>query len=139
MPSSSLLVTETAIGQTVTFRSKNPTDPTSYRGIVSGIITYALSGSFGFDSVSYNAAVQRADPTVGDITILNYFVITLENNQVGTANRLFADEWISPGTFSIIQNATVYKLDVYDLPQNGLNTLLGVLSAAGYNAVVSTS
>ena len=129
------LVTADTIAKTVTFTSKNLTDPTTYTGIVEGIVTYSLAGSFGFDMVAYNAAVQRADPTVGDPSTLNYFIITLANDQPAPQQQLFASEWIAPGSFSVIESATVYALQVYDLPANGLTALLGVLRAAGYNAV----
>jgi len=139
MSGSSLLVTEAIIGQTVTFTSKNPVDPTIYKGIVTGIITYALSGSFGFDQVSYSAAVQRADPTVGAITTLNYFIVTLTNNQPAPANRLFANEWISTASFSVITSATIFNLNVYDIPAHGLPAILAILQNAGYNAVQVTA
>lgn len=133
--SSSLLVTEAIMGETVTFTSKNPTDPTIYKGIISAIIAYSISGQFGFDSLSYNAAVQRADPTVGTIDTLNYFIITLTNDQPQPEVRLFANEWIAPGSFSVIQNATVYNFNIYDIPSRGQAAILSVLQAAGYNAV----
>ena len=136
--SSTLLVTESIINETVTFTSKNPTDPTVYKGVISGIITYGLSGNFGFDSVSYNAAVQRADPSVGAVNTLNYFIITLTNDQSQPTNRLFADEWIAPGSFSVIQNAAVFNFNIYDLPSTGSDQILNVLRAAGYNAVLVT-
>ena len=98
MSGSTLLVTGDLVEKTVTFTSKNPTDPTVYKGVVSGVITFGLSGSFGFDSVSYNAAVQRADPAVGTVNTLNYFVLTLTNDQQQPTNRLFANEWISGGS-----------------------------------------
>jgi hypothetical protein len=128
------------LGQTVTFTSRNPTDPTVYKGIIAAPeITYALSGSFGFDSVSYNAAVQRAVPAVGDITTLSYFVITLTNGQTPPATRLFANDWIAPGSFSVIQQATVYNVNIYDLPAKGQAAILALLQAAGYNAVPVTT
>ena len=138
MSGSSLLVTESVVGKTVTFTSKNPVDPTVYKGIVSGIITYNLAGNFLSDLVSYNAAVQRADSTVGNTPVLHYFVITLTNNQPTPTNRVFADEWISSGSFSVIQNATVYNLNVYDLPNTGQTAIVTLLRAAGYNVVPVT-
>ena len=135
----SILVTDAILGQTVTFSSKNPVDPTVYKGIISGIIAYSVAGTYGFDLLSYNAAVQRADPSVGDITILNYFIITLTNDQPQPAVRVFADEWISKGSFSVIQNATIYNINVYDLPSKGVNEIVSVLRAAGYNAVPVTT
>lgn len=137
--SGTLLVTGATVGNTVTFTSKNPTDPTIYKGVVSGIVTYALSGTFGFDAVSYNAAVQRVDPTVGTVDTLNYFIITLTNNQPQPSNRLFCNEWIAPGSFSIIQNATVYTVNIYDIPATGINQIQSVLRAAGYNSVLVVS
>lgn len=139
MSGSTLLVNQAVIGETVTFTSKNPVDPTVYKGIITGIITPALATTFGFDSVSYNAGVQRADPTVGSISVLNYFVITLTNNQPAPANRLFANEWIAAGSFSVIQSATVYNINVYDIPATGLNSIITVLRSAGFNAVPVTA
>lgn len=132
------LVTETHIGRTVTFTSKNPTDPTTYTGVVTGVIAYAMAPVFGFDMVSYNAAVQRVDPTAGDIDALNYFVISLANNQPQPALRLFTSEWIAPASFSVIDQATIYRLDVYDIPAKGLPEIVTVLRAAGFNATLAT-
>lgn len=136
---SGLLVTQSIIGETITFTSKNPTDATIYKGIVTGIITFSLSGTFGFDSVSYNAACQRADPTVPAVSALNYFVISLTNEQGGQINRLFADEWIVAASFSVIQNATVYNINIYDLHSKGLSAILTLLQANGFNAVPVTN
>jgi len=135
------LVNATLIGQTVTFTSKNPTDPTTYVGIIAGIITYPLAVVFGFDIVSYNAAVQRVDTSVGDPTTLNYFVITLNNktDQTQPANRLFASEWIATASFSEIQQAAVYNLSVYDIPAKGQTEIITILRASGYNAVPTSS
>ena len=131
-----LLVNESVIGKTVTFSSKNPVDPTVYKGIITGLITYNLAGRFGFDLVSYNTAVQRADSTVGDISTLNYFVITLTNDQPLPNDRVFTDEWISSGSFSVIQSATIYNFNIYDLPANGESAIITLLRANGYNAVL---
>lgn len=134
-----ILVTDSIKGETVTFSSKNPTDPTIYKGVISGIVTYGISGLFGFDILSYNAAVQRADNSVGTVDALNYFIITLTNDQPAPSVRIFANEWIANSTFSIIQNATVYNINVYDVPLKGLANILTVLRAAGFNAIPTTN
>ena len=120
MSGTALLVTEALIGKTVTFAAINPTDPTIYKGIIEGIISYNLIGIYGFDVVSYNAAVQRVITTVGDVSVLNYFVIRLTNNQPTPTNRLFANEWIASGSFDVLNNATIYNINVYDIANKGL-------------------
>lgn len=130
-------VTQATIGQQVTFTSKNPTDATKYVGVVEGLITASLAPQYG-DITSYNAAVQRADPTVGSLSSLSYFLITLSNGQATPTTRVFASDWISPGSFSVIQAATIYNFNIYDLPGNGVSSILSVLLAAGYNAVQVT-
>ena len=139
MTGSSLLVNESLIGETVTFTSKNPTDATVYKGVISGIISYRLSNRFGFDTLSYNTAVQRADISVGAIDTLNYFIITLSNDSPQPTDRLFADEWIAPSSFSVIQGATLYNVNIWDVPATGAGQIISVLRAAGYNATLVTS
>jgi len=137
-PPSTNLVTGDMIGETVTFSSKNPTDPTTYLGMVVAVIDPALAPNFGADLTAYNAAVQRADPAVGAIAYLHYFVIRLQNNQSPPQNRVFANEWIALASFSVIQQATVYTFNVYDLPNNGEAAILALLRTNGYNAVLVT-
>lgn len=133
---SSLLVTGSIVEKTVTFSSKNPVDPTTYKGVITAIISYAITGSFGFDILSYNSAVQRVDPAVGNIPTLHYFLITLNNDQPNPTTRVFCNEWISPGSFSVIQDTTVFSVDIYDIPNNGGDAIIALLRANGYNAVL---
>lgn len=134
-----LLVTGDTVGKKVTFTSKNPTDPTTYIGVVSAIITPALAPTFGGDLISYTAAVARVDSSVGDSTTLNYFIVTLANNQSTPINRVFANEWIATGSFAVIDETTIYKLNVYDVPASGLPALITLLEAHGYQAVQVTT
>lgn len=130
-----LQVDSDTINQQVTFTSKNTTDPTSYTGQVMGAISYALAGNYG-DVVSYTAAVQRADSSVGDANTLNYFLIALSNGQAQPTIVVFADEWISPGSFSVVQQKAVIPINVFDMPSAGADAIITLLRANGYNAVL---
>lgn len=139
MSGSSLLVTGSMVGQTITFASKNPVDPTVYVGIVTGIIAYALVGGYGADTLSYTTAVQKIDSTVGPPNVLNYFLVTLQTNQSTTTTIAFANEWIQASSFDVIQTTAVYTINVYDIPNRGLSSILAVLSAVGFNAAQVTT
>lgn len=129
--------TQALIGQQVTFTSKNPTDPTQYLGVLEAVINYALTPQFG-DVTSYNAAVQKVDSTVGAVNTLTYFVIALSNGQATPTLRVFSDSWVANGSWSVVQAATIYNFNIYDLPSAGAAAILTLLQANGYNAVQVT-
>lgn len=132
-----IYVTSAMIGEQIKFSSKNTTDATAYVGELVGLISADIAGSYG-DITSYNAAVQKADPTVGALTALNYFLVKLNNGQTTPSIVVFANEWISPGSFAVVQNAQIYTVNVYDMPSTGVANILSVLQAAGYTAVQVT-
>lgn len=142
--------TQNLIGQNVTFTSKNVMDSTVYSGVIQGLINSNVAVGYG-DIFSYNAAVQRSDSTVGAVNTLTYFLITLSNGQNTPTTRAFADAWISPGSFSVIDSANIYNFNIYDIPAlvtgSGASTqtaaqrvaaIRAVLQAAGFNAVQVT-
>ena len=118
----------------VTFQSKNTTDLTKWTGVIYGVITYQMAQQM-MDVVSYNAAVQKADPTVGDVSTLHFFVLHVSSQDSQTATYVFANEWISSGTFSVIQDANILHIDVYDPTTNDPATILALLKSNGYTAV----
>lgn len=128
-----LLVTQSNINQQVTFTSKNATDATTYVGTIVGAISYVVAASFG-DIVSYTAAVQKIDNTVGAANTLNYFLISLSNGQSTPTILPFANEWIANGSFSVIQNTTIYNFNIYDLKNQGVSALMTLLQANGFGA-----
>ena len=132
-----VFVTSNLINQKVSFISKNATDSSSYVGTIMGMVSYAIAGTYG-DVVSYNAAVQKADNTVGNANTLNYFLIALDNGQTQPTIIVFADEWIANGSFDVIQQAAIYTFNIYDIPAKGLAQIQAVLQSSGYNAVQIT-
>lgn len=130
-------VLQSMIGQQVTFTSKNPTDATTYVGVIVGLITPTLAYTYG-DITSYNAAVQKVDNTVGTISTLTFFLIQLSNNQSTPTIQVFSDAWISSGSFSVIQNAAMYSFTVFDMPNKGMFEIISVLQNAGYAAIQIT-
>lgn len=129
--------TQLLIGQQVTFTSKSSVDQTRYVGVLEALITYSLAPQFG-DIVSYNADVQRADPSVGAPSTLTYFIVKLANGQPAPTTRVFSDAWVAPGSWDVIQAAEIFNFNIYDLTGGGAANILAVLKAAGYNAVQVT-
>ena len=89
------------------------------------------------DVLSYNAAVQQSDPTVGDASTNTYFVISLDNASGQSITQIFSDAWVADGSFSIIDDIAMYTISVYDIPNLGKNAVLNVLRAAGFAAIGS--
>lgn len=125
------------LNKTVTFQSKNTNDPTLWKGVLTGVVDYTAAINY-WDVVSYNAAVQKADPSVGDPTTQTYFLLSLTQNNI-TTTYAFSPAWVSDGTFDVLQPATIYTIDVYDLPVGGEQQIITLLKANGYNAVQHTS
>ncbi len=130
-------VVQATVNQTVTFTSKNPTDSITYQGVIQGIVTVPIAEMYGADLLSYTAAVQRIDSTVGAFDSLNYFLITLANGQTTPSTIAFANEWIS--SFSVVENTTVYNLNVFDIPANGVAAIITLLKSNNYDAVQVTN
>ena len=130
-------VTVTNLTQSVVFQSKNTTDVVEYSGVISGIVTYQEALQY-FDVNSYNAAVQQADPTVGAASLNNYFLIKINNGSGQIATYAFANEWISVGSFSVVDNTVIVNIAVYDAPANDHNQIITLLQANGFRAVITS-
>jgi len=130
-------VTSGTIGKKVSFTSKSITDPTSWVGVVRGVVDYDTARRFG-DVLSYNAAVQQADSTVGTAEHHTYFIINLDVPSEGSpATQIFSNEWVD--TFSIIDDVEVFTIDVYDIPSLGRDHIINVLKSAGFDATPKLS
>jgi hypothetical protein len=131
-------VTESMIGQTCTFQSKNTNDTITYQGIIQAITTNIVAATFT-DLVSYNAAVRQVDPTVPtDLTQETYIILTLTNAGVSTTNVAFATDWMTPGSFQIISQDVSVNVVVYDASSSNHQGILEVLRAAGYSCYIAS-
>lgn len=133
---SPIVLTSANVGSKIAFQSKNTKDAVVYEGICAAICDYNLAATFG-DLTAYNATVQQSDPTVGAVNTLNWFIISLINGSGQTQSYAFAQEWISPGTFSIIQDKIIVHIDVYDSPTGNHQLILNLLLANNYTAFIT--
>lgn len=123
-------------GSIVTFRSKNATDLVQWQGVLEATGTYR-SIRDRFNPAAYNAGVRQVDSAVPqDVTLLTYFMITINNNSEQSAMMVFADEWIVPGTLNIINMSKQVKITVDD-PKDNPQAILSLLASAGYKTKLS--
>lgn len=129
----------TQVGKKITFRTKNTTDQTLWEGRLEGLVTAVIAQNFS-DIVSYNAAVRLTDTTVSsDVTTLTFFLITLDGNGGPVQRYAFAEEWVLPGTFAIIDQQTLVNVVVYDSPTGDHTLILAALRAAGYTCYIEST
>ena len=128
-------ITSALVDKEITFLSKNTSDLVKWTGVLAAIVNYNIATQFG-DVVSYNAAVQKADPTVGDVSTLNFFIVTLASGTGTTSSQIFAEEWITAGSFAVINAANIININVYDTTTSDPTNLLALLKSNGYTASV---
>jgi hypothetical protein len=131
-----LTVTSALVDSEVKFQSKSQSDPTEWSGVIIGVGDYRIAQTYT-DIVAYNSDVQKADPTVGDYNTLHYFILKLDN-QAATAYYAFAQEWVDEGSFVVVQNSTIFHIDVYSSTTDP-TTLLNLLASNNYQAYLTST
>ena len=118
-------------GSNISFRSKNPNDTVVWKGVLESRGTYR--SILGLENPApYNQAVRQSDPSVpSDETLLSYFTITVDNDSSIPVTKVFADEWIQPGSLNEIALGNKVTLQVDD-PLNNTQAILSLLASAGY-------
>ena len=125
-------VTDSIRGDKVVFTSVNNKDSVSYSGTIRGIVEYDIAQQYR-DIAQYNTDAQKNNSAIPAYQTLTYFLIRLDDGTL----VVFANEWIQNGSFSIIQDTTIYTIDVYDIPNNGQDSIITILSNAGYKCTVT--
>lgn len=122
-------------GAVITFRSKNVNDTVVWRGTLESKGTYRSILPYG-DPRAYNEAVRQNDPSVtSDVTLLSYFLITVDNSGTTPTVQAFAQEWIEDGSLNEITVGNKVKLIVDDELSNP-QRILSILANAGYSAKI---
>jgi hypothetical protein len=131
----SLTLSDVEAGATISFRSKNPTDQVVWRGTLESRGTFRSIRSY-MDPRSYNEAVRQSDATVpSDVTLLNFFLITVDNQSTDPQIMVFAEEWIKDG--SLIEIALAKQITIrVDDPNNDTQRILATLAEAGYSSTI---
>ena len=122
------------LGSIVSFKSKNITDPNTYYGMIKGLLTYELVRPY-FDVDAYHNSIVNI---VGYQNIppkeqLHYFILKLPGAQDLT---YFAAEWIDENTFQVIEKEGSVTIDVLNVTENDLNTILSILASNGYIGII---
>jgi len=122
-----------ALNQLITLRSKVTTDNILYKGTVSALsLSYDIAKNFA-DITAYHTKVAQVDPTVPDKETMDYFIITLEDPQEGeSAIRVFAEEWIETGTFTILDVAVTTTITIYDMGTEDRDDIVDQIRSMGY-------
>jgi hypothetical protein len=124
-----MYVTSDTIGKTVAFTSLHPSDGRAFRGIVTGIFSYAHAIRL-YDIVSYHAAIVQAHVEVeSDPSKLTFFSITLDSSGVEV---LMANEYIVPGSYNVVNISSVVMVEVIEPPSADHTKIIDQLKAAGY-------
>lgn len=118
-------------GTLISFRSKNANDLVVWQGTLEAVGTYRLIRDYANPS-AYNEAVRQTDPSVpSDVTLLTYFLITVDNAANQPIKQIFADEWIQAGSLVQVNLGNFVTLQIQD-PFSNVQTILSVLANAGY-------
>ncbi len=118
-------------GTLISFRSKNANDLVVWQGTLEAVGTYNLIRDYA-NPAAYNQAVRQTDPSVpNDVTLLTYFLITVDNAASQPIKQIFADEWIQSGSLTQVNLGNFVTLQIQD-PFNNSQTILSVLANAGY-------
>lgn len=124
-----MYVTADTIGKTVAFTSLHPSDGRSFRGIVTGIFSYAHAIRL-YDITTYHAAIVQAHPEVeSDPSKLTFFSITLDSSGVEV---LMSNDYIVPGTYNVVNISSVVTIEVVEPPTADHTRIIDHLKAAGY-------
>lgn len=127
------LVDDVPNGSMITFRSKNVNDTVIWRGRLEMVGTYNSIKRYG-NTAAENQAVRQTDPTVPtDEKTLTYFLITVDNNSTETTERVFAQEWIQPGSLVVINPGNKVTIQVDD-PNSDPLLIVSLLASAGYSS-----
>ena len=124
-------VKEVDEGSTISFRSKNVVDTVIWKGVLESVGTYRSIRGY-MNPASYNEAVRQVDPTVpSDVTLLTYFLITVDNDATEPTIQAFAQEWIEAGSLTVLDLGSKVTIQVDD-PLNDSQRILSLLASAGY-------
>lgn len=128
-------VNDIDLGTIITFRSKNPTDTVLWRGSLLAKVTYDIAKAYE-NPAAFHQGVRQVDQTVPlDVKDLTYFIIKVDNDQSVATTKIYAQEWILPGSLSVVSVGNKVRLQVDD-PKNNTQLILSILANAGYSAKI---
>jgi isopentenyldiphosphate isomerase len=112
-----LQLSDLHIGQTISFRTKNNSDLHEWIGVITGIISFALTSVWNQDLLPYDREVRKVDNSIAPVEELNYIALktrtdtNLQANPVGVC----AYEWIDLSTLKIIEDQHNLDIRIFDI------------------------
>ncbi len=130
-------ITQVAKGKTVVFQTKNERDQTTYRGVLKGqYMDYSVATDLQ-DIDAYHQDIQRADPNVRDAVACNYFIVDIipASPEVQSKRLVFADEWILPGTLTVVEVDLIMTYQVHAPITTKPSEIINLLKSAGFTTI----
>lgn len=127
------------IGQSYSFKSKNPNDPTVYTGVIKKFVDADDAAAYRVNLDAYNKACRLVDSTIPESVsdISTFFIIKLTNVS-GTQDQYpFCAQWVAGGSWTALAIAATVTIEVLDT--NTDHTLIiSALASQGYpNATIT--
>lgn len=122
-------------GTLISFRSKNVNDTVLWQGTLESKGTYR-SIKHMFNPKAYNEAVRQSDATVpSDISLLHYFIITVDNSSTEQTTWVHAKEWIQAGSLAVVNLGNKVSLEIQD-PLSNVQRIQSILANSGYKSKI---
>jgi hypothetical protein len=126
------MVDEININNMVKFNTLHTDDETIWKGKVVGRITYDIARSYNH-VLSYYMDIKKNNPNIGNMEELNYFLIELDNDNTNeTTYRVFAEEWIVPGSLILIDTLSKREIRIFGITDTEFNDIVESIQIRGY-------
>lgn len=134
------IVTRDMKGQSCTFRSLAANDSNTYVGVIDSTgLSYDMAKGY-CDAIPINAAVRLVDPTVTtDLDNLSFFSIKMSNASGTTVIKAFAEEWLQPGSFTLLNQRVKRTFVIYADATTTASDIIAVNRSAGFDITEVTS
>jgi len=121
-------ISEIKIGDVVSFKSLNTTDPNIYVGKVKGEVTYDIAKS-SMDVKGYNNSVSTITGIITPVDQLIFFVLKLYDK---SEMVYFAKQWINESTLKVIQKYGSIITEILDVNETDIAHITDILASEGY-------
>lgn len=120
------------INDIIRFKTLSPHDNVLWSGEVLSLCDYEVASLFGTDIVAYYQDVSKYVEDLPSKESLNYFVLKVASSEAISERRVFALEWIDISTLERVDEYTYTDFRVYDISDDKLADVKGVINSLGY-------
>lgn len=132
-------VDEIKQGDVITFKSLSRYDNTVWRGTVKGFCDYDVARTYD-DVLATHKEVQAVVPEIAPCETLRFVLMKMQDNSANSAVlRIFALEWIEPGSLVIEDVGNIISIKVYNVPDTHQQQILDLLRSHGYVANIAAN